>query len=197
PSPAEGETPGAGRLGRVRRRLWARGLGSDQPVTSADLLVDAFDRIREVVYEAVDGLSPEQLAYRVDDESNSIAWLVWHLTRVQDDHVSDVAGHGQVWTAQGWAKRFGLPFDDAQTGYGHNSEQVAAVQVESADLLTGYHDAVYQQTINYVRRLADKDLPKIVDQAWDPPVTLGVRLVSVISDDLQHAGQAVFIRGLL
>jgi hypothetical protein len=37
----------------------------------------------------------------------------------------------------------------------------------------------------------------VVDASWDPPVTLGVRLVSVISDDLQHAGQAAYLRGMI
>mgnify|MGYP001200972112 CR=1 FL=1 len=166
-------------------------------MSSADLLVDAFGRIREVVHEAVEGLTPEQLAHRVDGTANSIAWLVWHLTRVQDDHVADVAGRPQVWMSQGWAERFALPFGLAQTGYGHSSEQVEAVRVGSWELLTGYHDAVHEQTVGYVASLTDQDLARIVDRSWDPPVTLGVRLVSVISDDLQHAGQAAFLRGIL
>jgi uncharacterized damage-inducible protein DinB len=166
-------------------------------MTSAQLLTDAFGRIQEVVHEAVDGLSAEELVLRMGDEANSIAWLVWHLTRVQDDHVADAAGLSQVWTAEGWAERFDLPFDVSDTGYGHSGAEVAAVRVASGDLLTGYHDAVYEQTARYVSALTDGDLPRIVDRSWDPPVTLAVRLVSVISDDLQHAGQAAFVRGLL
>ncbi|HEU5156653.1 MAG TPA: DUF664 domain-containing protein [Streptosporangiaceae bacterium] len=166
-------------------------------MTSAQLLADAFERIQGVVHRVVGGLTQEQLAYRVDDTANSIAWLVWHLTRVQDDHIADAAGISQVWTSGGWAERFALPFSVAETGYGHGGEQVAAVRVESPDLLTGYHDAVYAQTIDYVGALTDEDLTRIVDRAWDPPVTLGVRLISVISDDLQHAGQAAFVRGLI
>jgi uncharacterized damage-inducible protein DinB len=165
-------------------------------MTSADLLADAFDRIREEVHAAVDGLTEEQLAFRVDGDANSIAWLVWHLTRVQDDHVSEVAGVEQVWTAGGWAQRFGLPFGRLATGYEHGSADVAAVRA-GAELLTGYHDAVFEHTERYVRTLSDTDLPRVVDESWDPPVTLGVRLVSVISDDLQHVGQAAFIRGIL
>lgn len=165
-------------------------------MTSADLLSDAFGRIRGVVHAVVDGLDDEQLAYRVDGRANSIAWLVWHLTRIQDDHVADVAGAEQVWTAGGWAQRFGLPFDAAATGYGHGPDEVAAVRA-SAELLTGYHDAVYQQTVDYVQTVAEGDLGRIVDRRWDPPVTLAVRLVSVVSDDLQHAGQAAFVRGLV
>ena len=166
-------------------------------MTSAELLVDAVGRIREIVHRVVDGLTPEQLAFRVDPEANSIAWLVWHLTRIQDDHLADPAGAEQVWTSQGWVERFGLPFDPLATGYGHRADDVAAVQVGSGELLVGYHDAVHQQTTRYVRQLTDADLSRIVDRSWDPPVTLGVRLVSVIADDLQHAGQAAFVRGVL
>jgi uncharacterized damage-inducible protein DinB len=166
-------------------------------MTSAELLVDAFGRIREVVQRVADGLTAEQLTFRVDPEANSIAWLVWHLTRIQDDHLADVAGTEQVWTAQGWAERFGLPFDPRDTGYGHRAEEVAAVQVDSGELLVDYHDAVHQRTIRFVEQLKDADLDRVVDRSWEPPVTLGVRLVSVVADNLQHAGQAAFVRGIL
>jgi hypothetical protein len=164
---------------------------------TADLLADAFGRIRYEVHQCVDGLGPDQLAYRPDGAANSIAWLVWHLTRIQDDHVADVAGTEQVWTADGWADRYGLPFLASATGYGHGSGEVAAVQVKSGELLTGYHDSVYQRTLRYLPGLTDQDLDRIVDTSWDPPVTLGVRLVSVIADDLEHVGQANYLRGLL
>jgi uncharacterized damage-inducible protein DinB len=166
-------------------------------VTAADVLADSFGRIRGVVHRVVAGLSPEQLGARINDESNSIAWLVWHLTRVQDDHVADAAGLEQVWTSNEWANRFALPFRVGATGYGHSSADVAAVQVESGQLLTDYYDAVHEQSIKFVEGLTDDDLARVVDESWDPPVTLGVRLVSVISDDLQHAGQAAFVRGII
>jgi uncharacterized damage-inducible protein DinB len=165
-------------------------------MTTAELLADAFGRIREIVHEVTEGLSPDQLALRPGGQANSIAWLIWHLTRITDDHVAAAAGAEQAWTAAGWAARFGLSLRTEATGYGHSSEEVAAVRVESGALLTGYHDAVYEQTIRYVGRLGDADLDRVVDERWDPPVTLGVRLVSVIADDLQHAGQAAYVRGL-
>jgi len=164
---------------------------------SSDLLVDAFGRVRELVHDVVGGLSPDQLAFRPASDANSIGWLVWHLSRVQDDHVADAAGSDQVWTSAGWADRFGLPFDRAATGFGDGPDEVAAVRVESADLLTGYHDAVHERTVGYVRDLTDADLDRIVDRSWTPEVSLGTRLVSVIGDDLQHVGQAAYLRGLL
>ncbi|MQA77888.1 MAG: DUF664 domain-containing protein [Streptosporangiales bacterium] len=166
-------------------------------MTSADLLVDAYGRINEEVHQVVDGLTLDQLATRLDPDANSIGWLVWHLARVQDDHVADAARIDQVWTSQGWVDQFGLPFDPRAIGYGHSSDEVGAVRVASGELLTGYHDAVHEQTVRYVERLTDDDLPRIVDTRWDPPVTLAVRLVSVVSDCLQHAGQAAYVRGVL
>jgi hypothetical protein len=168
-------------------------------MTSAGLLVDAFGRIRETVSDTVYGLSPAQLAYRISADANPVAWLIWHLTRVQDDHVAAAFGLGQVWETDGWAERFGQPARSMEIGYGHSSQQVAAVTatVSSAELLADYHEATYEQTVKLVSGITDGDLERVVDTSWHPPVTLGVRLVSVINDDMQHAGQAAFLRGIL
>ena len=166
-------------------------------MNSAELLTDAFSRIRGIVARTVDGLSAEQLAVRPDGEGNSIAWLIWHLTRIQDDHVAEVAGKKQVWLNDGWFERFGLPFEAAAIGYGQNSAEVAAVRVSDPALLVDYYEDVHRQTLDYVRGLTPSDLDHVVDERWDPPVTLGVRLVSVVDDDLEHAGQAAFVRGVL
>ena len=163
--------------------------------TTAVLLEDAFARVRVAVADLLDNLPTEALGYRPDDDANTIAWLVWHLTRVQDDHVAEAAGLPQLWTDAGWADRFGLPFDVSDTGYGQPTAQVGKVRAGSA-LLVAYYDAVHRRTVEYVRQLSDADLDRVVDESWDPPVTLGVRLVSVIADDLQHVGQASYLRGM-
>lgn len=165
-------------------------------MTNFDLLADAFGRIRETVHEATRGLTVEQLSYRPAPNANSIAWLIWHLTRVQDDHINDAAGTAQVWTTDGWVERFDLPFDASATGYGHSSAEVAAVTASASNLL-GYHDAVHERTAEYLGTLTGDDLSRVIDESWNPPVTLGVRLVSVIGDDLQHVGQASYVRGIL
>jgi uncharacterized damage-inducible protein DinB len=165
-------------------------------MNSIDVLLDGFSRVHDVVHHAVDGLPEDQLEARLDKDANSIAWLAWHLSRVQDDHLAEVAGLDQVWMAKGWKDRFGLPLSARSTGYGHSSREVAAVKA-TAEMLTGYYDEVHEQTTRYVKGLHEKDLDRIVDERWDPPVSLGVRLVSVIEDDLQHGGQAAFIRGVL
>ncbi|GAY11582.1 DinB family protein [Pseudonocardia sp. N23] len=165
-------------------------------MTPADLLADAFGRIPDTVGATLDGIGDAVLYGRPDPEGNTIAWLVWHLIRVQDDHVCEVAGREQTWTADGWADRFALPLADAATGYGHTPDDVAAVR-PSADLLRGYLAAVTERTLAFLRTVGPDDLDRVVDERWDPPVTLGVRLVSVVDDDAQHAGQAALLRGVL
>jgi Protein of unknown function (DUF664) len=164
---------------------------------SADLLIDGLGRVREVVHEVTGGLTPAQLAYRPGPAANSIGWLIWHLTRVQDDHVADAGGCKQTWAKDGWAARFELPSDYTATGYGHSPEQAGAIRPPSSDVLTAYHDAVHAQSVEFISTLTDADLDRIVDERWDPPVSLGVRLISVIDDDAQHAGQAAYLRGLI
>lgn len=160
------------------------------------VLADGFGRVQEVVQEAVDGLSPDDLAWRPGPHANTIAWLVWHLARVQDHHIAELTGAEQAWTADGWAERFSLPFDRSATGYGQDPEAVGDVRA-SADLLRGYSQAVHERTLAYLEGVSEDELGEVVDERWDPPVTLAVRLVSVLCDDLQHAGQAAYVRGLL
>lgn len=165
-------------------------------MTSAELLADSFGRVRDALHEVLEDIEPDWLTQRPDAEANSIAWLVWHLTRVQDDHVAHVAGTEQLWTGAGWRERFGLPFAAEDIGYGQSSDEVGAVQVRDATLLGDYYDAVCEATLRYVGGLHDSELDRVVDDRWDPPVTLGVRLVSVVTDGLQHVGQAAYVRGL-
>lgn len=144
----------------------------------------------------VDGLDQDQLGWYPGPDANSIAWLVWHLARVEDDHMTGIAGGEQVWIADGWADRFGLPVDPADIGFGQSSEQAHSVTAP-ADLLTGYYAAVHDRTVSILQAMDGADLDRIVDERWDPPVTAAVRIVSVLNDTTQHIGQASYVRGLL
>lgn len=165
------------------------------------LLVDHVGRIHELVEDVVEGLDLEDAHRQPLDRGNPVVWLLWHTARVQDDHVAGLSGEQQAWA--GWAARFDLPLDLEDFGYGHGPEEVAAVRVTDLDLLVAYHAAVHERTLSYLRRLDPEtgvgpdELDRVVDDAWDPPVTAGVRLVSVIGDCLQHLGQAAYVKGLL
>ena len=162
-----------------------------------DLLLDGFDRVHDTLREAVDGLPTDWLSHRIVPGANPIGWLGWHLLRVQDDHVAAVADREQVYTEQDWVSRFGLDLDPGATGYAFDDDEVGRVRVPSAEVLLGYSDAVHSRTAAFLRGMDADDLERVVDESWDPPVTLAVRLISVLSDDLQHVGQAAYVRGLL
>lgn len=162
-----------------------------------DLLLDGYGRLPDLVRSAVEGLSTDDLRWAPGKLANPIGWLVWHLTRVQDSHLAEVMDTRQVYLSGPWPQRFGLEPDPEDTGYDHTIEQVGTVRPESVEALVEYYDAVHEVTVGYLRGLTAKDLDRIVDERWDPPVTLGVRLISVLDDDLEHVGQASYVRGLL
>ena len=166
-------------------------------MTSAEVLTEAFGRIPDLVRGAVEGLDADQLSVRPNGTGNSIAWLVWHLTRVEDNHLADAFGHDEVWLAAGYAERWALDLEPLDTGYGHSTEQVDAVIVRDARQLLEYFDDVHARSMSSVAGLDDAALQRVVDEEWDPPVTLLVRLVSVVDDAVQHAGQAAYARGLI
>lgn len=160
------------------------------------VLVDGFERVGPRARACLDGVDDEGLTWRIEPGTNTLAWLVWHMAREQDAQVAGLAGGEQVWTAGGWFERFALPFGPRAMGYGQSAEEVALV-VAPADLLLDYLDAATEATLAYLATLGDDDLDEVVDTRWDPPVTRGVRLVSILGDDLEHLGQAEFVRGVL
>jgi hypothetical protein len=160
-----------------------------------EVLLDAFGRIHEAVAATLQGIDGDSLSRRPAGTGNSIGWLIWHLSRVEDAQVASAGGLDQVWTSQGFTGRFDLPLSQRDTGYGHSTSQVDAVQAPP-ELLLDYYDAVHRQTVEYLQTLGDDDFDRVVDTRWDPPVTLGVRLVSTIADCLQHVGQAAYAKGL-
>jgi hypothetical protein len=161
------------------------------------LLLELYGRLPPLVHEAVDGLDLADLVASPAAGANSIAWLVWHSARVQDHHVSELLDAEQVWTTNDWAQRFALAPDPRNTGYGHTAHDVAALRPVNATPLVEYFDAVYVRTCEMLEGLRPSDLDRVVDRRWDPPVTLGVRLVSIADDSLQHLGQAAYVRGML
>lgn len=163
----------------------------------ASLLLELYGRIPPLARGAVQGLHLDELTTPPAPGTNPIAWLVWHLARVQDSHIAEVLDTDQLWVGRDWARQFGLDPDPWNTGYGHSQDEVAAVRPERPEVLVEYLDAVHARTAEMLRRLTPAELDRIVDRSWDPPVTLGVRLVSVADDGLQHAGQAAYVRGLI
>jgi uncharacterized damage-inducible protein DinB len=166
-------------------------------VDVAAVLLELYGRIPPLARRAIDGVGADQLRESPAEGTNTIAWLIWHLARVQDHHVSELLDVDQVWVSDDWALRFGLEPDPSNIGYGHTADDVARVQPDQPGALIDYLDAVDQRTRHMLGQLTSSDLERVVDRRWDPPVTMGVRLVSIADDSLQHVGQAAYLKGLL
>jgi hypothetical protein len=163
-----------------------------------DLIIAALERIHGILQRTLDGLSLEELHHQPRADANSIAWLVWHLTRVQDVSLSGIADEEQLWVTQGWHAKFARPADPKLDGFGHTPEDIAAFRVPSGQTLLDYHESVLERSKSYVAALTPEALDRELNEPqWQPLPTVGVRLVSVLSDNLQHAGQAAYLRGLI
>jgi hypothetical protein len=164
--------------------------------TTADLLLDSLGRVRDGAHPVLADTPEARLATPPATGTNTVAWLVWHLTRGVDEQVAGAFGYQPIWVAGGWRERFALPFPADAHGYGMTFDEVLLVQA-SADDLRGYLDAAFDAAVDALRGVTDADLDRVVDEHWDPPVTLAVRLVSVVNDGTQHVGQASYASGIL
>jgi len=160
-----------------------------------DVLIDAAARPVEAATALRERLTPEVLAAHPGGHDNSPAWLLWHTAREIDAQRAGLSGTEQVWTAQGFRERFDLGELGDGIGYGHTPEQARAVTVTDADLLLEHLAAVTDELIRYLRTLDAADLDAVIDTSWEPPVTRGVRLISIIDDAAQHVGQAAYAVG--
>ncbi len=163
-----------------------------------ELILDGYGRVLEVLEEALAGLTRDDLNWQPHPGCNSMGWLVWHLTRVQDDHIADLMGEEELWISDGWHARFNRAPDSSDIGFGHGPEEVTAFKSPDVETLLGYHRAVLARTKGYVTDLSGADLDRELNEPWFQPLpTVGVRLVSVMNDSTQHAGQAAYVHGLL
>ena len=159
------------------------------------LIADVFERIEQVLKKALDGLTLDDLGSQPHPDSNSIGWLVWHLTRAQDRAISSIAGEEQLWIKDGWYSRFNRAADPNESGFGHSSADVAAFKSPDVKTLLAYHHAVLERTKQHVSKLTTEELGRELGDARFP--TVEARLVAIISDNLQHTGQVAYLRGLL
>jgi len=162
-----------------------------------DIVIDALERIRSILHRTLAGLTLDELHRQPRPDANSIAWLTWHLTRVQDNGISGLFGQEQAWISQGWHAQFAMAPDPDNEGQGHTPEQVTAFRAPSIQTLLDYHDGVSTRSKSFVAGLAPVDFNRALDEPqYQPPPTVGVRLVSILSDNLQHAGQVAYLRGV-
>jgi hypothetical protein len=162
------------------------------------LLSDGYERILSSLERILDGLSPEDLDQQPKPDCNSMGWMAWHLTRGGDAQISALVGEEQLWIKDKWCEKFNRPADPADTGFRHSTEQVAAFKSPEVKIFLDYQRAVLERAKQYFSTLSASDLDRELNEPWFQPLpTVGVRLVSVMVDCLEHVGQIAYVRGLL
>jgi hypothetical protein len=160
---------------------------------ATELAIAALTRSYGILERAADGLSDEQFHHLPTPDSNSIAWLVWHLSRWKDNNASRLSGQQSVWEGQGWAEKFGMAADAA--GMGDTPEQVAAFRPKR-ELLFGYASAAQAAALERIALLKPADLDRDVETPWGTR-SAGLILTASLNDSIQHIGQIAYLRGML
>jgi len=159
------------------------------------LLIKVFERASQMLEKALDGLTQDDLNYLPNPDCNSIGWLAWHLTRVQDSAISNLMDKEQCWIADKWYGKFGRNPDPTDRGVGHTSVDVSNFKSPDSKTLLDYYCAVFKQTKEYINKLSTAELGREVDNLRSPLV--GLRIAGIINDNIQHVGQIAYLRGML
>ncbi len=166
-------------------------------MAGSDVIKTSLERNWGMVDRALDGLDDTMLAQQISGETNSIAWLLFHMTRVVDTFINTrLQSKPQLWIQDGWCEKCGLSDDPETTGQGWSSEKVAAWTVPSRVVLLGYFEATKAAAREYLDGLSDADLgaTRIVPPATEPR-SVSEMLGILVYDNVTHGGQIAFLRG--
>ena len=163
------------------------------------LIIDFFVRISQELERVVSGLTIEDLNQQPNPDCNSIGWLAWHLTRSHDRNLSELARKQQLWVKDKWHAKFNRAPDPTDTGFNHSPDDVRAFRSPDGKTILEYHNAVLELAKQYIdNNLSENDLKRRVKSPTLKNVaTVRRRLLGIISEGLQHVGQAAYVRGLL
>ncbi|MGJ0203057.1 DinB family protein [Leucobacter sp. gxy201] len=164
-------------------------------MNALEVLIDVAGRPKFAAEMLRGRLTPELLNAHPHHD-NSIAWLLWHSAREIDEQLADITGGETVWVRDGMADRFGFAVEPGEHGYGHSPERARQIVCDDADLLIDHLIAVIDAQIAVLESLDEAELSRIVDERWDPPVSLATRMTSMSLDALEHVAQAMYIAGM-
>jgi uncharacterized damage-inducible protein DinB len=156
----------------------------------------ALEEYLDALRKVIDGLTLAEARWQPTPHTNHIAWLVWHMARVEDVWVNRrLGGSAEVWVADGWASRFGM--DSESAGAGQTIEQVRAMPDVSLSDLMAYFDAVRALTRQYFDRVTEEDLSRTYEHSKLGTVTGTWVVGHLLVKEAQHTGQVALIRGMM
>ncbi|MFQ6030993.1 MAG: DinB family protein [Dehalococcoidia bacterium] len=167
---------------------------TDESVDLNSFIVALCEAAYRWVKESTNDLTEDQVFYQPAEDTNSIGWLIWHLSRWRDNISAAVAGEPQVWVSEGWDKRFGITAE--RTGLGDTLEQVASFRVDR-DILLGYAEAAHNAIVSRVSHFTLEQLEKPIEYVPGSSRPAWRALISVMEDSAEHTGQINYLRGMV
>ena len=167
---------------------------AEPPIELKGFMLAQVESATRSIKSGMEGLTGDQLCYMPTVDTNSIAWLAWHLSRYRDEITAAICDEPQVWTAEGWAERFGM--EPGRDGIGDTPEHVAAFRPDPG-LLLGCVDAVGDAALTRVRRMTDEQLNRAGVYVFPNERPAWRALASMIGDSGQHTGQINYVRAMV
>ena len=164
-------------------------------MTLNEFIEDAFDKEHGFLMEAVQDLTPDELAWRAGPEANPMGWILWHMIRVEDMWFQFFIQRPlEIWERAGWHEKFGLP--TRANGFDHTLEQVTSFpNLDLAELLS-YGEAVRAGTLSYLKGLTPEDFAAVPREPR-PEMSVGAVFRQVIGELYQHQGHISYLKGLV
>jgi len=165
-------------------------------MNTVEYFLAAAKELHDRLFEAVKGLSNEQLHFRPLGKGNQIAFIIWHCVRTEDSVINFMLQKkAPVWNAEGWDKKFGM--DPRAQGTGMTAEQAASVHIQDLDGFLKYTQNVFRATEAYLAGLKEE----VLGEVRDLPV-LGKRNLYqviggiVLNHGSGHLGEIWYVKGV-
>ena len=142
--------------------------------------------------KALDELTRDEVAWRPTNSSNSIAFILWHMTRAEDIFINRVMqGKGELYEAEGWYEKLGTPTKI----YQYTEEELQAWPVPKVELLKEYTNSIRERTLTFLKPITSKKLSE-VPMPERSPLSIGAMLSHLCNEIAIHAGQIAYLRGM-
>ncbi|MFC1994682.1 DinB family protein [Chloroflexota bacterium] len=160
-----------------------------------ELILASLEQSKGYLSKALDGLTQEEAAWSPRAECNSIAFISWHIARVEDFFVNRALQRkDELYESEGWQEKLGTP--PKEVGYQYTVGQLCAWPVPQLEVLRAYADSVREKTLAFLKHLAPARLSE-VPRPDRSPDSIGVTLGRISTEIALHVGQIAYLRGML
>ena len=157
-------------------------------------------RLHHAMGESVSDLTPEEWNHTIEGRGNSIAFLVWHCARTEDNILRFILqGRSTIWAEGHWHERLNLP--PRVQGTGMATEEARSFHISDLALFMQYVNEVWREYESYLAGITDggaalSERNVTVKPLGDMPAILAIGQVC-ISHCFIHLGEISLLRGTL